>query len=69
MFGNKGKKTKQQTELDKLIKEHQELCKEVRQRIKEYDSLNREFSSLIAKFRKHFNESAQAEPEKENDSL
>lgn len=48
MFGNKSKKTRQQRELDRLIKEHRELCKEVRQRISEYKSLNRELSSVIA---------------------
>lgn len=56
MFGNKSKKTRQQRELDRLIKEHRELCKEVRQRISEYKSLNRELSMLIAECKKRMKE-------------
>lgn len=66
MFGNKGTKTKEQKELEKLIAEHRELCKVARQKIAEYDTLNRELSMLIAECKMRMKEADMCGMVKEN---
>lgn len=53
MLENKNKKEK---ELERLIKEHRELCKEARQKKSEYEFLNRELISLIAEYKSRMQE-------------
>lgn len=49
-------KSKQEKELERLIKEHRELCKEVKQKKSEYEFLNRELISLIAEYKSRMEE-------------